>query len=189
MFKKMLLVLAVAAFSFSLASLAAAQDAEKGPLSLSLRGNLLTELCGEEDFGFGVAAEYDLPWYDLSLEAAVDRLVYYDEPTAELNSTNMSLSLKYNFKQLEEKRVVPYLLGGIGVMLNDDSNIADSTDNSFETHIGAGLNYMLNEDWTLYGEGKYLWSRAGWNESYETGEKMKRELDGFVVMTGMKYRF
>lgn len=301
MFKKMLIVLAVAAFSFSFASLAQAQEAEeKGPLSLSIRGNMINsdvfediKFEAETEFGFGVAAEYDLPWLKgLSLEAAVDRLNLFDQevyvkeemgnpiyevypegdayegqlkyavynedgvgigwipadevadceddtylvvsdswgdkhnisfwksPTdadaykstpeyhevgigkglrtgysssdisrqsAEFDSTVLSLSLKYNFGQFESKKLVPYLLGGIGYCFNDFSLF--DVDNSFETHAGAGLNYLINDSWAMYAEGRYLWSTADVSDTYADALGNEVELDSFIVMTGIKYRF
>lgn len=198
MFKKTLIVLAIVALSFGLAGLATA--AEKGPLSLSVRGNIINSdiFCdsddvpfeSETDSGFGVAVEYDLPWYDLSLEAAVDRLNFYDEvAVGEFDSMDLSLSLKYNFKQLENRKLIPYLLGGIGYMINDYS--VYHVDNSFESHIGAGLNYLINDSWSLYAEGRRIWSSADVPDAFAgTGEdRYKVDLDSFIGMAGMKYRF
>lgn len=211
MFKKTLIVLVIMALSFSFTDLVKAEEAvveEKGPLSISLRGNVLSDLeCGESDFGFGIAAEYELPWYDLSIEAAIDRLNFFDNErvqiissicgfpiaavssAAEFDSTDLSLSLKYNFRKLEDISLVPYVLGGIGVMFNDYS-IFD-VDTSLETHVGAGLDYLINEDWSVYGEVRYLWSRAevpDWY-TYPTGEEYKMDLDSLIGMVGMKYTF
>ena len=77
----------------------------------------LFECTDEElEFGAGVMAEYDLT-DAISLEAAVDRLAYCDEGVLGLlkdkfDATDLSLSLKYNLKGLND-RVVPYVLGGI----------------------------------------------------------------------------
>ena len=199
---------------------------EKGPLSLSLRGNIINSdifsdsndnpFESQTGFGLGVAAEYDLPWYDLSMELAVDRLNLLDEEnvilasgvwpcehfplsqwayaygqSAEFNSTDLSLSLKYNFKQLENYKIVPYVLGGVGYLFNDFSLF--EVDNSFETHVGAGLNYLINEDWSAYAEGRYLWSSADVSDvraiALNGEDRYKVDLDSFIGMVGLKYRF
>jgi opacity protein-like surface antigen len=59
---------------------------------------------------------------------------------------------------LPGKRLSPFLLGGGGwYYTHVKSGSFDDTTNRFGLHAGGGLQYMLNERWSIDGSYRYVW--------------------------------
>lgn len=74
-------------------------------------------------------------------------------------------SLKFPI-EATDNALVPYVTGGVGVVFWDykessivkDSGLGLGSDTSFTVRAGAGVEFNVNDNLALYGEGSYMWS-------------------------------
>ncbi len=66
--------------------------------------------------------------------------------SATLGAINASLVVRM---PVEEARLAPYVFGGGGWLFNGSD--------SFQLHVGGGLEYRLTENFGVFGDGRFVW--------------------------------
>jgi len=100
--------------------------------------------------------------------------------------------------ELGAQTVIPYIIGGIGVVfwdydessLLENNSITVNMDNSLGVKIGGGVDYFVSNNVALNLEGFYLWSEADASISaFGTYAAATVDTDSWIVTGGLKYYF
>lgn len=100
--------------------------------------------------------------------------------------------------ELGAQTVIPYAIGGIGVVFweYDESSLLEANsvvvdmDNSLGIKIGGGVDYFISESLALNLEGSYLWSDADASiAAFGTYTEATVDTDSFILTLGFKYYF
>lgn len=131
-------------------------------------------------------------WYGYGVEVA-------GEDWGDANSVPLLANIVLRMPlEATENRVVPYVVGGIGVMFwnFDESNllknagISVDSEASFAAQIGAGVDFYLSDRIAVFGEATYLFSEVDTTISGSglTGT-LEGDTDAILLGVGAKMRF
>ncbi len=86
-------------------------------------------------------------------------------------------------------RVSPYLLGGGGWYYTHVHGGGDSSQNRFGPHAGAGLEWFIDQSWSVDGSYRYVWNENihSQDSSHPFGQNFGD--GGFMLTTALNYRF
>ena len=107
------------------------------------------------------------------------------------------LYLRYPI-DMGEKKLVPYGVGGIGVVFWDyeessllkDNNISVNMGSKLGVKLGAGADFFLTNNIAINLEGSYLWSDANMTVSaFGTTASATIDTDSWFLTGGLKYYF
>ena len=128
------------------------------------------------------------PFQALGFEGSIDyRREKYGDTRVDVYPVQASL-LAYI---LPIKPVNIFLLGGAGwyfTHVDRPSPFADSTDNRFGLHAGAGLEFNLNDAWSLDGTYRYVWLEKFTSKDTILFDKEFSD-SGSQVTVGLNYHF
>jgi lipid A oxidase len=150
-------------------------------------------LSSAQTSGWGFALEY-------SHTKAIANLNFATDPTytrLEFTDGNNLVLLEalYRFQPWMNGKVVPYVGAGIGVAIpHTEVTLRATGDKTFEyqccslaAQIQAGLEYKLNEKWSMFVEGKLSYSHI--DASLNGGGSFETDLWTPQLALGLSYRF
>jgi len=181
----LLTLLAVAA----LAPSAAADDEVVGPQSgVSIGGRAMYYRFAGEDHGtLNGGAQLRLHFTSvLALEGSADyRRETVDGHTTDVYPVQASLMvyLAPGF------RVSPYILGGGGWYFTHVQGVNNPSQNRFGPHAGAGLEWFIDQHWSVDGSYRYVWNES--IHSQDSAHPLGQNFGdgGFMLTTALNYRF
>ncbi|MBP7003610.1 OmpW family outer membrane protein [Amaricoccus sp.] len=132
----------------------------------------------------GVELEYAYRNVDYDGTARIDGARSDVDGTAKVNA--VMVNALYNFTNLPNQQVVPYLGAGIGAAQVDYEG--DSSTWNFAYQAIAGLGYEVAPQWTLYGEGRWFGTAESkvWPDK---GLATDVSFGTFDLLFGAKYQF
>lgn len=89
-----------------------------------------------------MAAELDITHAGFGSTAGIDFEV-----------TNITLGVQYRFIDIPNKRLVPYVGGGLDILVND-ADFGNSVDDVVGAHVSGGIDYFVHKQVALTGEAK-----------------------------------
>ena len=82
---------------------------------------------------------------DVALEFDVTHAAYGSSPGFDFNTTNISLGAQYRFIDLPHRQLVPFVGGGLDILVNGVSDGLD-TDTVVGAHVKGGVDYFITRE-------------------------------------------
>ena len=101
--------------------------------------------------------------------------------------TNLSLGGQYRFA-LSQPQFVPYLGGGLDILLNDADRGRD-VDNTVGAHASAGVDYFITKQLALTGEAKLVVSPSAHIRNSSGARVGTFDPNSFSTTAGLRYFF
>lgn len=141
---------------------------------------------GADDTWFG-GAQLRWHWTDMwAAEGSIDyqRTRLSAQSVAHVYPVQASL-LAY---LIPKSPVNPFIMGGFGWYYTSvDSTAGDRTDNRFGPHAGAGMEFFLNDHWSIDGTWRYTWLNN--IRASENLGRVDYDGSGWMATAGLNYRF
>jgi opacity protein-like surface antigen len=168
---------------------ASADDATVGPeAGVSLGGRAMYYRIAGDDHGtLSGGAQLRLHFTSvLALEGSADyRQETLNGHTIDVYPVQASL-LVYLFPGFP---VSPYLLGGGGWYYTHVQGAGNPSQNRFGPHAGAGLEWFIDQNWSVDGDYRYVWNEDihSQDSAHPFGQNFGD--GGFMLTTALNYRF
>ncbi len=162
------------------------EKVDKGDFSIGGRAMYYDPIGGSDSWYGGAQAR----WYlnDIfALEASMD---YRKNGFGSTTAKTFPLQLSGLVYLLPGKRLSPYLIGGGGwyyTDVNGPNNFSDAQQR-FGLHGGAGLQLMLNQNWSVDGSYRWVWLERIHSQD-QNGNSVSLHDEGHMVTVGLNYHF
>jgi outer membrane protein len=126
---------------------------------------------------------------NIALEADVTHASYGSSPDAGFNTTDISLGGQYRFINLPVPHLVPYVGGGLDILVNGADGDVGDVDTVVGGHVKGGVDYFITRDLAATAELKWVIApNADINGPF--GEKVGNfDPMNFSMTFGMRYFF
>jgi outer membrane protein len=194
--KKLCMVFSLGAVLVVAAGAAQAADDIKGRFGVTGRFGFAAP-ADSDAYGFNISTDpgivggggviYGLT-DNIALEADVTHASYGSSPDAGFNTTDISLGGQYRFLNLPVQHLVPYVGGGLDILVNGaDSDVGD-VDTVVGAHVKGGVDYFLTKDVAVTAEMKWVIApNADIRDSF--GKVGSFDPMNFSMMFGARYFF
>ncbi len=82
----------------------------------------------------------------VALEADVTHSSYGSNLGVDFNTTDVSLGAQYRFTNLPVKHLVPYVGGGLDILINNVDSAVGDVDTVVGAHVKGGVDYFLTKE-------------------------------------------
>lgn len=90
---------------------------------------------------------------DVALELDITHAAYGSSPGVDFNTTNISLGAQYRFIDLPHRQLVPFVGGGLDILVNGVSDGLDA-DTVVGAHVKGGVDYFITREFAATAEMK-----------------------------------
>jgi outer membrane protein len=140
--------------AFALAAGTAQADDIKGRIGVTGRLGFVVPSDSDID-GFNVSTDtgfiggggliYGLTDH-VALEADVTHASYGSSPGVDFNTTDISFGAQYRFTNLPQRHLVPYVGGGLDILVNGVDSAVGDVDTVVGAHVKGGVDYFLTKE-------------------------------------------
>ena len=126
---------------------------------------------------------------NVALEADVSHTGYGSSPGVDFNTTDIAFGAQYRFTNLREKHLVPFVGGGLDILVNNVDNAVADVDTVVGAHVKGGVDYFFTKELAATGEMKAILApNADIRDS--SGAKVGNfDPMNFSLMVGIRYFF
>lgn len=162
------------------------QKISKGDFSIGGRAMYYDPIGGDDSWYGGAQAR----WYLNDVFALEGSMDYRKNDYGSTTAKTFPLQLSGLVYLLPGKRVSPYLIGGGGWYYTDvdgPNNYSDAQQR-FGLHGGAGLQFMVNRNWSVDGSYRWVWLERIHSKD-QNGNSVSFHDEGHMVTIGLNYHF
>ncbi|HTG81154.1 MAG TPA: outer membrane beta-barrel protein [Geobacteraceae bacterium] len=183
--------------AFALAAGAAQADDIKGRVGITGR------------IGFVVPSDSDISGFNIStdagiiggggliygltdhvaLDAEVTHASYGSSPGVDFNTTDISFGAQYRFINLPQRQLVPYVGGGLDILINGVNSSFGDVDTVVGAHVKGGVDYFLTKELAATAEMKGVLAPSADIHDPSGAKAGNFDPTNFSMTFGMRYFF
>lgn len=126
---------------------------------------------------------------NVALEADVSHTSYGSGPGVDFSTTDIAFGAQYRFINLPEKHLVPFVGGGLDILVNNVDSAVGDVDTVVGAHVKGGVDYFFTKELAVTAEMKAILAPNA--DIRDAGGAKVGNFDpmNFSMMFGVRYFF